>query len=361
MKNNILWIRERFAWMGAHSGYDKLFDTIERLYPGTYSTVWRNLDKRLPLGSYLLLPRLLPKTNYTHFYETHSMAAELTVAIKCYFRRPELVHIAYVENNLGFLPEFIKGRMPVKIIGTAHQPAGWWKLMHRKPDIVSTLDALIVPASKEVAYFERFLPGSVHFIRHGVDLEFFRPLENIEDTRNEDGCGRCVFAGKWLRDTATLSHVIDIALQKNPDVRFDMIVPRDARFDPWLHRIARHEQVKWHSDLSDEELRAVYQKGNLLLMPVIDCTANNALVEGLACGLPIVSNDLQGMKDYTDDECSSLHPVGDAESMANAVLEIINDGAKQQAMGDAARLYAEKNLSWKQIAAQTVGVYEETI
>jgi hypothetical protein len=35
----------------------------------------------------------------------------------------------YVEENLGVLLNW-KQRLSLKIVGTAHQPSGWWRLMH---------------------------------------------------------------------------------------------------------------------------------------------------------------------------------------------------------------------------------------
>ena len=45
----------------------------------------------------------------------------------------------------------------------------------------------------------------------------------------------------------------------------------------------------------------LYQGADLLLLPLIDATANNTLLEGLACGLPVLASDLTGVRDYAPD------------------------------------------------------------
>ena len=53
-----------------------------------------------------------------------------------------------------------------------------------------------------------------------------------------------------------------------------------------------------HQNVSDEKLRDFYQKSYLLLMPMESCSANNSLVEALACGLPVVTTAIGGIEDY---------------------------------------------------------------
>jgi glycosyltransferase involved in cell wall biosynthesis len=357
MNLKVLWARERFGWMGHHSGYDQVCEAIAKLEPGNYQSVWRQRKKALAKPTRYLLSRLRAGAQTSPFYNQLSAAAEARVLWKSFLKRPDLIHVTYVENNLGILPQW-KHQLSFRLVGTAHQPAGWWRIMHNHPKSIAGLDALIVCASREIVYFEQFLPGKVFFIPHGIDINFFTPRQ---ETIKSSTRPHCIFSGKWLRDLETLAQVIDKVLAQNPRIVFDMLVPANNRQDPTFFRIARHEQVFWHSSLSDLQLREIYQQASMLVLPLIDCTANNALLEAIACGLPIISNQIGGLPDYTRDTFADLLPVGDAEGMAQAILKLADDAQEREKRGKAARSFAEQNLSWEKVAVQTLAVYQKVV
>jgi glycosyltransferase involved in cell wall biosynthesis len=357
MDLDILWLRERFGWMGKHSGYDQVCDAIAKLEPGNHQSIWRQRKKTFSQPIRYFISRLRSGTQTSPFYNQFSAEAEAQVLWKSLLKRLDLVHVTYVENNLGILPKW-KHRLSFKLIGTVHQPAGWWRMMHRYPKSVAGLDALIVCASREIAYFEEFLPGRVFFIPHGIDVNFFTPRQETNKTSDRP---RCVFSGKWLRDIQTLAEVIDMVLAKNPRIAFDLLVPTKNRQDSTFFRIARHEQVSWHSDLSDLQLREIYQQASMLFLPLLDCTANNALLEAIACGLPVISNQVGGLPDYTRDSFADLFPVGDVEGMTQAILKLADDLQEREKRSQAARLFAQENLGWDKIAAQTLEIYHKVM
>jgi len=356
--SKILWVRERFHWMGSHSGYDQLCEVMSKILPANYLSAWKEPGKRLPTGSKRFLYRLAKNTKASPFYDVTSIAADVSALSKCCFHRPDITHITYVENNLGILPKYGQSFYQ-KLIGTAHQPVSWWRLIHPHPESVRSLDALIVPASREVSYFEQFLPGRVYFIPHGVDTHFFRPLP--EEKISFSAAPRCVFSGTWLRDIQTLTKVIDKVLVQNPGIQFDILVPRMKRDEVLFHWIARHEQVSWHSGVSDEQLRNIYQQASLLVLPIIDCTANNAVLEAMSCGLPIISNRVGGLLDYTNSSFADLFEVGDVSGMATAILNLVDNMEEKKRRSQFARIHAEQNFGWEVIAEATFNLYLDVL
>lgn len=351
----LMWLRERFKWMGQHSGYDRVCSAIANLNSNNnYTNIWREPGKPLPRGSHRLFSLLPKRAKYSPFYAVDSAVTEIEALWKSLYKRPECVHITYVENNLGILPDLSK-ILSFKTVGTVHQQPAWWKANHLCPERLSVLDGLIVLASQDIPYFEQFLPGKVFFIPHGVDTAFFCPLET------EVNYPRCVFSGQYQRDFHTLTEVIERVTAQNPQIKFDLIVPKDKRKHPSLSRIAENENVFWYAGISDEQLLQIYQQASMLVLPLLDCTANNALVEAIACGLPVVSNAVGGIGDYTRNTFAELFPIGDTEGMSNAILRLVDDSEERKKRGIAARSFAQQNLSWERVAVQTFEVYSKVL
>ena len=106
-----------------------------------------------------------------------------------------------------------------------------------------------------------------------------------------------------------------------------------------------------------EGLLREYRSADLFLLPLTDCTANNCLLEAMACGLPLVASDVGGVRDYATDESAALVPPGDGEAMADAVLGLCGDDERRAEMARAARRRALA-LDWDRVANSLLGVYE---
>ena len=61
---------------------------------------------------------------------------------KVVMARPGLIHLTYLEGQIGLLP-ILKRHSAAKVIGTSHQPADSWKGNDRKLQMLGELDGLI--------------------------------------------------------------------------------------------------------------------------------------------------------------------------------------------------------------------------
>lgn len=359
-KLKITLLRERFSHMGKHSGYDQLCSHLSEASELEVHNVWRDLDASVPFIYRKPLRFALRKVARSPFYDLNSAYAEGKTFMNAMFSPQDLIHICYAENNLGMLCKYSKF-IKCKLVTTIHQPVSWWKLCHPHPQYLKQLDSLIVLSTQEVDYFEEFAPSKVHFIHHGVDTEFFCPQEHSGNALKHQNFPRCVFSGVWLRDFKNLSIIINQLLQKNSYLHFDLILPMSARNQPEFYKIARHERVKWHANISDLELRSIYQDASLLILPLIDCTANNALLESMACGLPIVSNCVGGITDYVTNEFADLFPPEDIDGFVDSVLCLAENTTLKATRGRSARLHAQNYLDWSVVSESIIDVYRKNI
>jgi glycosyltransferase involved in cell wall biosynthesis len=263
----------------------------------------------------------------------------------------------YLEKDFGLLAD--RSRTDgCALIATAHQPRSWWTLVHGNPEVARSLDAIVALTDREAGFWEEVLPGRVFISPHGVDVEFFCPAENPPEPHSEP---RCLVVGHWLRDLRTLADVVDLLLERNPAIGFDFVIPVATRSADELFRVARHDSVVFHADLSDEELRDLYRRSTLLLLPMLDATANNAILEAQACGTPIVSTNIGGIASYVDSSFADLLPGGDVDGIAEAVLQLVESHDELEKRRQAARDHAVQHLAWQHLAPRILEVYESVL
>ena len=80
------------------------------------------------------------------------------------------------------------------------------------------------------------------------------------------------------------------------------------------------------------------QQADLFLFASLSEGISNAVLEAMACGLPIVTTDCGGMREaVTDGQEGFLTPPRDKSAMAQAVKRIWNSPELKSQMGQAAR------------------------
>jgi glycosyltransferase involved in cell wall biosynthesis len=188
-----------------------------------------------------------------------------------------------------------------------------------------------------------------------VNVAFFRP--RTASGPPLDQRPRVIFVGTHLRDFQVLAHVIAGAIMTHSTVRFDLVIPADMRTPELLELGGRcPERIMFHDRVSSSSLLDLYQKAQFALLPLKDATANNSLMEALACGLPVIATDVGGTRDYLSEDCGVLVPPEAREMYVKHLIGMIQDPHLRSRMGKAARGRAEQ-FSWERVARQTAQLY----
>jgi len=91
---------------------------------------------------------------------------------------------------------------------------------------------------------------------------------------------------------------------------------------------------------------------------LIKATANLALLEGMACGLPVLSTGLPSVKEYAPGSEAILIDNNDPDSFIDVIRHLADDAHARQTMSVEARKRAEE-LDWRNIALQYEALYSE--
>jgi glycosyltransferase involved in cell wall biosynthesis len=221
--------------------------------------------------------------------------------------------------------------------------------------LLSRLGSALMLYQKDIAFFEKHVgAGRIKFIHHGADTAFFKP-----DATKLLMPPRILYGGVYLRNEPMLARVVQRLAEKMPELRFDLLVPQHHRQSPALAPLLNHPAVTWHAGLNDEELRALYQRSYLMLLPMNDSGANTAAVESLTSGLPIVTTDVGGIRDYGGGTIFPIVPNNDDEAMIDLVEKYISQPAWRNETGRQCRQFAEDHMAWPLVAKKHLQAYEE--
>ena len=333
--------------MGNHadaSGYDRLADFLDAqvIHPIERWT----LRQRIIARSF----KLLIDRAGSQWYHRAQFYGELQAAKQWFRQSGQIFHFLYGENSYRYLGYVKSAANRNFIVCTFHTPANKFQDVMRHRKHLTLLDAIIVVSSSQVEFFTHLVGSErVFYVPHGIDVDYFRPAAKTEPV----GRGlRCLFVGSHLRDFTTLARAAELLERWGKNPRLSVVAP--ARFHPIF---AGMDNAEVHSNVSDEKLLEFYQHSDILVLPVLSATANNSLLEAMACGLPIVSTDLPSVRDYVTDECSLLTPKGDSQALAEAILCLQEDEDLRRKMARASRSHS-LHFSWQKIAGEVSDVYE---
>jgi glycosyltransferase involved in cell wall biosynthesis len=255
---------------------------------------------------------------------------------------------------------FGKGRKPIIVRETqanhlkTRQDRFWLAVaMFVAKKIVFLSDAYHAEIKKKLGWFCR--PPKIEVIPNGLDLEFYRPLPPA--TRQEFSIGmqsRLV----PIKDHVTMLEAFALLLRSGlPQPKtLHLKIAGDGEEMRSLRGKAASLQlgdtVQFTGMLPEAELRDLLWSLDIYVHASLGETMSTAIMQAMACGLPIIASDVRGIQNMIEDgKTGILVPVRDARAMSIAMQQLINDGTKREELGTGARRYAEEHFSANNMAA----------
>lgn len=279
--------------------------------------------------------------------------------LKRAFSNGDLVHYFFPENSLFKAPEWKKKG---SLVLSCHQPL---EQMMARPKTrakylfegLKAADAVVLMASCELEKYQGLAPNSeVLCIPHGVETNFFCPAPSLPEP---NGTFRVLTVGNWLRDYDLWAKVVDRVVSERPDVEFSVLANPDRLKAATQGIKIGKNNVRVLQGVSDEQLRDEYRRADVVFLPLKNAWANNALLESMACGRPLLATDLPAIREYAGDAACFV-PRGDADGAAHQIIRLRTNPDLRNELGRAARIRMESGFCWKHIAARHIDLYENT-
>lgn len=340
------------------SGYDRLVDYLDS------QSVPQFLENRTLRKGVAWAAAHWCERSGSQWYSRDHALLELDVAVEWRRTTAQVFHFLYGENCYRYAKQLTRGsRKANAMIATYHTPPNRFADVVANPEHIRDLDAVVLMSNSQRPAFENLIDSScIHVVRHGVDTAYFCPAEPVScenqklvDLQELPQPITFICAGRMLRDYDTLAAAVAALAKNSVPVQFQILAPREI-----AEKFAGMKNVECLQGVTDDQLKLLYQSADSLVMPMHDCTANNVLLEGMASGLPVVATDLEGVRDYVNQDCADLVEKHDANGLAAAIERMASDSERRDKMARASRAQALE-LDWAKIAEQTEGVYKTVL
>lgn len=356
IQQKLLLISARWNHLGGHSGLTPLGEHLKHHF--AVQRVVPNLRDKLRVGMQLawdiLRERLLGtprRRGWNPFYNREGMLLETAARRMLRAQHFDVVFFEALEDHFNAFANARQWLTHTRVAGVSHQPPAWWRLYGISGSVFAAVDTVIALSRPAQAYLQSQTGhANVHFVPHGVDAEFF----TVGAVRGlaPDVPVEVLFCGQWLRDFQQLTETLAVLLTVPGRYVFHLVVPKFARNFEQHYRLAQHENVYWYAGVTDEALRDLYQRAHLLFLPLVDATANNTVLEAMACGLPMVVSKVGGVVDYVEDGDAVFLTAKDGQHAADQLTWSVANYAACVENAQRARSRAVSQLAWTVIAAR---------
>lgn len=344
IQKDVRFVPRKISHHGMHSGYDTVFGFmgLQTAHTSWLACLGRGLPR--PLAWRLWQMRPQPTSR-------EGMAAEIGAAGWAVGGGGRICHFIYGEDTYFFTPLWRRGSN--RMVATYHYPPA--RLAERvSPGAVKSLDAVIIVGNNQREFFERLLPSDcIYFVPHHVDTEFFSPAPS---RTHVEANARVICVGSLFRDFDLLEDLVRRIGIVRPGVRFDLVIPKSMHA-----RFSLLQNAACHAGISDQQLRDLYRKADLGIMPMSDCTANNGILEMMSSGLPIIASEVGAIRDYLGQNYPYLVPPANVDVFQEEMLSLLADRPRCDLLRDANRRRAEDVLSLSATASRLEEVYRKLL
>jgi len=173
-------------------------------------------------------------------------------------------------------------------------------------------------------------------------------------------------SGKGLPELVSAARIV-IDRHQDPALRF-VLVGRGPLLSRLCHLVSEaglQGRFDFRGDIPVErrdELVRLYQRSSIFVLPSHHEGMSTALLEAMACGLPVVSTAVGGAREVVvDGENGLLVPPRDPKALAEALLTLLADDRLCQRLGRNAEATIERHHTWDAVGARYVACFEQVL
>jgi glycosyltransferase involved in cell wall biosynthesis len=203
-------------------------------------------------------------------------------------------------------------------------------------------DAIILTSDEMKRYvcdtFE-IPPEKITVIPNYIDTELFRPLADVKKMP-----GRLIFVGRLVEQKNLLS--LFEAVKDLPDI--ELLLVGDGPLRKELEGYARAHGIRavFQARVPNDQLPLFLNTAEAFVLPSLYEGNPKALLEAMACGLPVIVTPVAGNREVVIHRVNGYHSSNkSSEAIREAIVEVLSNINLEEGLAKQARLFVEHNCS----------------
>lgn len=195
-------------------------------------------------------------------------------------------------------------------------------------------------------------PYPVKVIPNGIDTDFFSPGVNKKTDRDF----QFLFSGRFSEQKNLFFMLRRLSkLKNNRFQKLTLHMAGDGPLNKQLHEFAQRsglaKNIKWYGWVNKDKLLELYQNADCFLNPSVYEGMANAVLEAMACGLPVIASNVAGNNEVIiHGKNGFLFDPASGQEMETVIKKIIQSPELHIQMGLNARQTMVATLSWRKTA-----------
>ena len=285
--------------------------------------------------------------------------------------KPDIVHVFFgiPDGPIGWMLKRVYGLPYLISLRGADVPSDEVKRFARQYKIVRPFvrwlwrdaDAVVAVSNGLREYaFDTLPDASIEVIPNAIELSIFTPPRR----RNHDGSVRLLFVGRFnaFKNVEALLEAVSCLKEMGVN-NFELQLIGDGERRSNLERLAVEKEltryVRFVGWVDREAIVGRYQQADLFVTATTWEGMPNTVLEGMACGLPVVATRASGLDELVQEGVNGyLVDVNDPAALAKRLADLIDNPYERRRMGKESRRIAEQEFAWEYITEQYVEIYE---
>lgn len=310
-------------------------------------------------------------SSYTEYLGLSNIAQEMIKEFK-----PDIIH-AHAATPAGYIGLLLKKKYGLPLICHIRgsdintYPHYSSLSMHMTKKVLTEADLLVSVsgALKHAANAIAKTKNVIKVVYNGCDHTIFAHRKGPRSIiRHKFGISESdkalIFVGKLSKDKGILE-LTDAFIRvhiDNPGLHLFIIGngPETLTLSNIVASCKLRDNIHFIGQLPHDDIANYLSASDILILPSHSEGLPNAVLEAMACSLPVIATRVGGIPEAVEDGKSGiLIDVKDVDSLADAINYLIMNNDLAGQMGSYGRRIVESKFTWQRNAEKMIGIYKE--
>jgi len=190
----------------------------------------------------------------------------------------------------------------------------------------------------------------------GQDRDGLIMVANTDDRKK--GVLYLLQALKLLKNDGAKLTIVDDAARHSSYI--EDVGPLPSYGSKLVQKLNLNGMVRFTGRLTREQLAQHYAAARIAVVPSLYEGFGLPAAEAMACGTPVIATRGGALPEVVGN-AGMLVPPADADALAAAIRQLLNDQQAQQRMSEAGKKRVKEQFNWEQAARKTLEVYREVL